>query len=74
MSCRIDLIWNEECKKWTATSQDLPGLVLESGSFDSIIERVRSTVPEQLGQDAAEAEPVDFSFYLSQYGKAAGEN
>ena len=31
---------------WIATSQDVPGLVLESDSIDALLERVRFTVPE----------------------------
>lgn len=31
-----------------AESDDAPGLVLESGSFDALIERARLTVPELL--------------------------
>ena len=31
-----------------STSDDVPGLVLESGSFDALIERLKYTVPELL--------------------------
>ena len=46
MTCRIKLIWNDEAAVWVAASQDVPGLVLESGSFDALLERVRYAVPE----------------------------
>ena len=48
MSCRIDFTWDNEAAVWIATSKDVPGLVLESGSFDALIERVRHAVPELL--------------------------
>ncbi|MBQ9662548.1 MAG: DUF1902 domain-containing protein [Oscillospiraceae bacterium] len=48
MSCRIDFTWDSEAAVWIATSKDVPGLVLESGSFDALIERVRHAVPELL--------------------------
>ena len=48
MSCRIDLTWDDEASVWIATSKDVPGLILESGSFDALIERVRNAVPELL--------------------------
>lgn len=48
MSCRINFIWDEDASVWIATSDDVPGLVLESGSFDALIERVRYAVPELL--------------------------
>lgn len=33
---------------WIATSDDVPGLVLESGSFDALVERVHFAIPELL--------------------------
>ena len=44
----IRLTWDPEACVWIAESNDVPGLVLESGSFDALIERVRFTVPELL--------------------------
>ena len=46
MSYRIRLIWDNESAVWIATSKDVPGLILESGSFDALLERVRNAVPE----------------------------
>ena len=46
MSYRINFVWDNEAAVWVATSQDVPGLVLESGSFDALLERVRYAVPE----------------------------
>ena len=45
---KIDLTWDEEAAVWVATSDDIPGLVLESGSFDALLERLRYAVPELL--------------------------
>lgn len=44
----IRMTWDQEAAVWTAESDDVPGLALESGSFDALIERVRFTVPELL--------------------------
>jgi len=44
----VNLIWDNEAGVWIATSEDIKGLVLESGSIDALIERVRFTVPELL--------------------------
>lgn len=46
MPYRIKLTWDSEAMVWIATSDDVPGLVLEFGSFDALIERVRMAVPE----------------------------
>ena len=44
----IDLLWDDEASVWIAESQDLPGLILESESFDTLVERVKKAVPELL--------------------------
>lgn len=48
MSYTVKLFWDSEVDVWIATSDDIKGLVLESGSLDVLIERVRMTVPELL--------------------------
>jgi hypothetical protein len=42
----VNLQWDNEAAVWIATSNDVEGLVLESGSFDALIERVRFAIPE----------------------------
>ena len=49
----VNFIWDNEACVWIATSDDIPGLVLESGSFDALLERVRIAVPELLSLNAA---------------------
>ena len=44
----ITLIWDDEASVWIAESPDIPGLILESHSFDDLIERVKIAVPELL--------------------------
>ena len=46
MAYRIKMLWDNEAAVWIATSDDVPGLVLESESFDTLINKVRSAVPE----------------------------
>jgi len=48
MEYTIIAIWDSECAVWTATSPDVAGLCLESGSLDALIERVKIAVPELL--------------------------
>ena len=48
MEYKIQLLWDNKASVWVATSPDVPGLVLESGSFDALIERVRYAIPELL--------------------------
>ena len=42
------LSWDKEASVWIVSSDDIPGLVLESGSLDALIERVRFAAPELL--------------------------
>ena len=44
----VILFWDDEASVWIAESQDLPGLILESDSFDTLVERVKKAVPELL--------------------------
>lgn len=48
MKLKIKVTWDTETCVWVAESDDVPGLVLESGSFDALIERLRYAVPEML--------------------------
>lgn len=40
--------YDEETSVWIAESDDVPGLALESGSLNALIERVKMAVPELL--------------------------
>lgn len=44
----INLSQDDEAAVWIATSKDIPGLVLESNSFDTLLKRVRIANPELL--------------------------
>ena len=44
----VDVVWDEEANVWIATSRDVPGLVKESGSYDELIENLKSLIPELL--------------------------
>lgn len=58
----INFTWDDEANVWIATSNDIPGLVLESGSFDALLERTRFAVPELLELNAATAPPLSLTF------------
>ena len=50
----IEINWDNEAAVWYAVNDDIP-IVLESGSFDALVERVKIAVPEILelnGKDA----------------------
>jgi hypothetical protein len=43
------LTWDDEAYVWLASSEDVPGLALEAGSLDVLMERVKFAVPDLLG-------------------------
>ena len=48
MECSVSLTWDDEAYVWLAGSEDVPGLALESGSLDALMERVKFAIPELL--------------------------
>ena len=53
---------DNEAGVWIATSDDIPGLVLESGSFDALLERTRFAVPELLELNSDNNAPLSLTF------------
>jgi len=66
----VKLIWDPEASVWVATSDDIPGLVLESGSFDALLERVRFAAPELLELNGTEC-PAALSFQAERLERIA---
>ena len=62
MEYKIKLFWDSDAAVWSATSEDLPGLALESGSFDALVERVKYIVPELLEIDNMKVDYCDLNF------------
>lgn len=62
MEYTVKLIWDNEAAVWVATSDEIPGLVLESGSFDALLERVRYTAPELIKLNKPTNSPVSLRF------------
>lgn len=58
----ITFTWDEDASVWIATSNDIPGLVLESGSFDALLERTRFAVPELLSLNASDSQSFSLTF------------
>ena len=67
----VNFTWDNEAQVWIATSDDIPGLVLESGSFDALIERVRYAVPELLELNSKQENMIDLTFVSERHDKVA---
>lgn len=64
------LTWDDEARVWIATSEDIPGLILESGSADVLMERVRYAVPELLEFSNQNQGDISLSFNTEYHAKA----
>lgn len=67
----VNLNWDNEANVWVATSNDIPGLVLESGSFDALLERVRFAVPELLKLNSPLSAPLSLTFVSERHERIA---
>lgn len=62
IKCKVMFVWDSNAAVWVATSKDVPGLVLESGSFDELVTRVRYAVPELLSLNSNAPREIDYTF------------
>jgi hypothetical protein len=62
MKCIIYLVWDNEARVWFTRTDDVPGLCLESPSFDTLIERVQLAAPEMLEVNCNYTGPVHLIF------------
>lgn len=71
MEYTINFTWDDEAAVWIATSDDVPGLVLESGSFDALIERTRFAIPELLALNSSKISPLTLNFKSERHERLA---
>ena len=70
--CVVNFLWDSEALVWTATSDDVPGLVLEHGSFDALVERVRLAVPEMLALNASHSGDIFIRYNTQRLERLVG--
>ena len=63
----IKFQWDADAAVWIATSEGVPGLVLESGSLDALMERVKLTVPELLELNGVTNQALSLCFKSEKY-------
>ena len=71
MVYRIKITWDDEARVWIAVSEDLQGLVLESGSVDALIERVKVAVPELLEINGGPCEDISLNISMERQAAVA---
>lgn len=62
MKYRICCEWDSKAGVWVATSDEVAGLVLECGSLDALIERVKAAIPELIELNGIKAPFVELLF------------
>jgi len=64
---KITFMWDDEAEVWIATSEDVPGLILEHDSLDVLMARVRLAAPEMLELNCGHAGEAWFDFVMSHH-------
>ena len=62
MECKIKVAWDNESDRWYTKTDDVPGMALDSGSFDALIEKVRMIAPDMLEANLGYRGPIRFLF------------
>ncbi len=65
----VELYWDEESSTWVATSDDIPGLILGSGSVDVLMERVRFAAPEIMDLNNIDRTDCKLHFHFDRYAE-----
>ena len=65
-SFRICAKWDDEAKVWVATSEDVPGLITEARSMDTLVQKLETLIPELLELNGAldDLDPSNIPFEL----------
>ena len=71
MKYKINFLWDDDASVWVATSDDVSGLVLESGSLDTLIEKVKFAVPELMELNGVKDENIKLSYHTEREDQVA---
>ena len=67
----IKFNWDDEACVWSATSDDVRGLVLEDESFDKLVQEVQLAVPTLLNLNNAPNGDITLDFVAHRQEKLA---
>lgn len=67
----VHLVWDPDADVWIATSEDIPGLVLESESYDSLLEQTLQAAPELLSLNSPVTAPFTLTFLSERQERIA---
>jgi hypothetical protein len=63
----IQARWDGEASVWIATSEDVPGLVVEAGTWPRMIEEVRLVLPELIELSGQTADKLSLTFKAEKH-------
>ena len=66
MNYTVAIKWDSELDRWYVDSSNIPGLWMESGSFDALVQRIRMTAPELIAFNCDDTGPVKLSFIVDR--------
>jgi hypothetical protein len=68
----INARWDGEASVWIATSNDVPGLVVEADTWPTMIEEVRLVLPELLELSGQRSDKLSLTFRAEEHLEVAG--
>jgi len=71
-SITIDARWDGEVSVWIATSNDVPGLVVEADTWPAMIEEVRLVLPDFLELSGERSDNLSLTFRAEEHLEVAG--
>ena len=71
-SITVDARWDDEAHVWIATSNDVPGLVVEADTWPSMIQEVKLVLPELLELSGARDNNLALTFKAEEHLDLAG--
>jgi len=71
-SITIDPRWDGEVSVWIATSNDVPGLVVEADTWPAMIEEVRLVLPDLLELSGERSDNLSLTFRAEEHLEVAG--
>ncbi len=71
-SITIDARWDGQASVWIATSNDVPGLVVEADTWPAMIEEARLVLPELLELSGERSDNLSLTFRAEERLEVAG--
>jgi predicted RNase H-like HicB family nuclease len=62
----VKAIWDDEARVWVASSNDVPGLITEAGTYEELVQKLQIMIPEMLQENGLlnKGSKSDIPFHL----------